>query len=253
MKIPPEIVVRDVNMTPYIDQLITRGISRLERVCDYIISTRIALDQAQGRHLKGNPYRMRIDIRIPDRSDIVVEHFSMISKKTTKENPLQTQPGIKYDTEPEGPEFIGSSPIPGRRKREEPLTALIRRTFDSARRELEKVVDRQRGEVKTPAHQQMQAVVEQIFPEQDYGFLRTLDGQQVYFHRNSVLHKHWERLRAGVIVRYAPEMGEKGLQASTVEPVDKPGARELHNQLHDLPSVSSIPRRRKKARGRAAE
>ncbi len=242
MKIPPEIVVRDVNMTPYIDKLIIRGIARLEKVCNYIISTRIALEQAQGRHQTGNPYRMRVDIRIPDRSDIVVKRSSKASKKSLTP---------KDEAELEETQHNGRSPLPRRKIPEEPLPALIRRTFDSAQRELKKVVDKQRGAVKTPAQQQMQAVVEKLLPEQQYGFLRTLDGQQVYFHKNSVLHKHWERLTAGTIVRYTPEIGEKGLQASTVEPVDKPGAREIHDQLHDLPHVSPPLRRRKMARGRA--
>lgn len=244
MKIPPEIVLRDVYMSPYIDKLISRGIVRLEKVCDYIISMRIALEQSQGRHQTGNPYRMRIDIRIPDRSDIIVSRLSKASKKTSD------QLAIKDDTEPEGSHPIGRSPVPRQEKREEQLPVLIRRTFDSARRELEKVVDRQRGKVKTPAQQQMQAIVEKILPEQQYGFLRTLDGQQVYFHKNSVLHKHWERLAVGTAVRYTAEIGENGLQASTVEPVDKPGVRELHNHLHDLPSVSPV-RPQKMSRGRA--
>jgi len=251
MQIPPEIVIKDVKMTPYIDKLINRGIDRLERACDYIISTRISLEQAQGRRQTGNPYRMRINIRILDRSDIVVERLSKASKKIPGEpDQLQTQRPIEEEAELEGSQLIGRRPVPPRQgKREEPLPALIRRTFDSARRELEKVVDRQRGEVKTPAQLQMEAVVERILPEQQYGFLRTLDGQQVYFHRNSVLHNHWERLTPGTAVRYTPQMGEKGLQASTVEPVDKPGAREVHGQLHDLPSIAPQPSRRKGTRG----
>ncbi len=171
-------------MTPYTDKLITRGLAKLEQVCDYIISTRIAVEQVQGRHQTGNPYRMRIDIRIPERSDIVVERLSKASKKI-----------------PEGYQPTGRSPVPTRGIREEPLRALIRRTFDSARRELEKVVDRQRGEVKVHPQQQTQAVVEKIFREQQYGFLRTLDGQQVYFHKSSVLHKQWESLTVGTAVR----------------------------------------------------
>jgi cold shock CspA family protein len=170
---------------------------------------------------------MRIDIRIPDRSDIVVRHSSKASKK-----------GLAVEDEAEPEETQGRIVLPRRKIAEEALPALIRRTFDSARRELEKVVDKQRDEVKTPAQRQMEAVVERIFREEQYGFLRTLDGQQVYFHRNSVLHKHWERLSAGTLVRYTPEVGEKGLQASTVEAVAKLGAAEIHDRLHNLPPAS---------------
>jgi cold shock CspA family protein len=117
------------------------------------------------------------------------------------------------------------------------LQALIRRTFDSARRQLEKETEKQRGEEKTSAQLQTQAVVEKIFRDEGYGFLRSLDGQQVYFHQNSVLHDHWNTMTAGAIVRYVPELGEKGLQASTVEMVNKPGVAEMHNELHDLPII----------------
>ena len=233
MQIPPEIVIKNITTTPAIDKLISRGIARLEKVCAYIISTRLALEQTQGRHRKGNPYRMRIDIRIPDRADIVVQHSSKALKKPLEgrlraQSSLEVEPVLK-ETRP-----IAKSPVSKGAAREEPLPALIRRTFDSARRELEKAVDRQHGKVKTPAQQENQAIVEKIFREQQYGFLGTLDGQQVYFHKNSVLHKHWENLRVGTVVRYTPEVGEKGIQASTVEPLNKPGAVEIHGQLHDF-------------------
>jgi cold shock CspA family protein len=238
MQIPPDIILKDVAETPLIDQAITRGIAKLERVCDYIISVRIALEREQGRRQAGNPYRMRIDVRIPDRADIIVKRASKALKKApaSLENPT-TRPAIQGELRPEGARPVGRGRSSRREIPEEPLPTLIRRTFDSARRELMKMMDKQHGNIKTPAQQETQAVVEKIFRDQEYGFLRTLDGQQVYFHRNSVLHRHWDRLTPGTIVRYTPEEGEKGLQASTVEPVDKPGAAEAHGQLHDLPAA----------------
>jgi cold shock CspA family protein len=113
------------------------------------------------------------------------------------------------------------------------LPAFIISTFDSARRELEKVIDKQRGAVKVHPQQRAQAMVEKIFRDQEYGFLRALDGQSVYFNRNSVLHNHWEKLKVGTAVRYTQEIGDKGLQASTVEPVEIRGAAEMHGSLHD--------------------
>jgi cold shock CspA family protein/ribosome-associated translation inhibitor RaiA len=232
MEMPPEIILRNVQMTPLIDKYINRGIARLEKVCDYIISAHIALEREQGRRQTGNPYRMRIDIRIPNRSDIVVNRQSKAAKKILEESSsipvhIVSEGNVRTDT-------LETESIHARKVREEPLQALIRRTFDSARRELEKEVQKQRGELKTPAQQSTQAVVEKLFRDAGYGFLRTFDGQQVYFHQNSVLHSHWENLTVGTIVRYVPELGEKGLQASTVEIVSKPGVAEMHDQLHDL-------------------
>lgn len=247
MDVPAEIRLKGVDLTPTVEDLIARGIAGLEQVCDHIISTRIALERAQGRHRTGNLYRMRIDVRIPNRSEIVVKRWSKAARKSADGlAQVQTQRALEGEPEPETSGLIGRSPIRRKGIREEQLRTLIRRAFESARRELERAVDRQRGEVKVPAQQQSIAIVERVLREQGYGFLRSLDGEQVYFHRNSVLHNHWERLKVGTAVRYAPELGEKGLQASTVEPVERPGAAEVHDELHELPVVAPEPVSRKK-------
>lgn len=240
MQVPPEIVVKGVTRTPYVDKMIERGLDSLEQVCDYIISTHISLEQAQGRRQQGNPYRMRIDIRIPSRADIVVRRWSKALKKIP-DGPAQLETELAAEGEPETAisPLVKRSPLRRRGVREEPVVALIRRSFGSAQRELEKVMERQRGEVKTPAIQKMSAVVERILREQGYGFLRTLEGEEVYFHKNSVLHGHWNDLKAGTAVRYVLEIGEKGLQASTVEPIEKLGGAEAHDELHELPVVSA--------------
>jgi cold shock CspA family protein len=71
----------------------------------------------------------------------------------------------------------------------------------------------------------MTAIVTQIFPEEGYGFIKTLDGQEVYFHQNSVLHGDFDRLELGTGVRFIMTQGDKGPQATTVQVVNKPGAR----------------------------
>ncbi len=246
MQVPPEITLKGVDMTPDIDKMITRGLAKLEQTCDYIIGTRIAVEQIQGRHRTGNPYQMRIDIIIPDRPEIVVKRTSRASQKppdSSAQSQIETALSAESETE-SAP--VGRSPSRKKAEKEEPVVALIRRTFDSAERELGKMVDKQRGAVKNHTQQQTTAVVQKIFRDQDYGFLRTTDSQQqVYFNKNSVLHNHWESLTVGTIVRYTPEDGEKGLQASTVELINKPGVAELHDELHDLPTLSQPVRSRK--------
>lgn len=72
----------------------------------------------------------------------------------------------------------------------------------------------------------MVAIVTQIFPQEGYGFLRTVDeDREIYFHKNSVLHNDFERLTVGTGVRYVEEEGEKRPQATTVQIVNKPGVR----------------------------
>lgn len=55
-----------------------------------------------------------------------------------------------------------------------------------------------------------------LFPDEGYGFLRTLEGAEVYFNKNSVLHDAFNRLTIGSRVAFSEELGEKGVQASTV-------------------------------------
>src|ERR1035437_3094685 len=100
MQVPPEIVAKNVSITPDIDRLLTRGIARLEKVCDHITSTHIALEREQGRHQKGNPYHMRIDVRIPNRPNIIVQRSSKPSTKVQNEpGSLEAQPLTKSEIE----------------------------------------------------------------------------------------------------------------------------------------------------------
>ncbi|MGD8828840.1 MAG: cold shock domain-containing protein, partial [Gammaproteobacteria bacterium] len=145
------------------------------------------LERAQHNHQTGNPYRTRIELRLPPNKDLVAD------KKGEVENP-QVQ-----------------------------LRPIIRAAFEAIERQLKRQTQKRRREVKR--HDEPVALVEQLFPEQGYGFLRTPEGREIYFHRNSVLHDDFTRLEIGTGVRFALEMGEDGPQASTVQIVDKPGVR----------------------------
>lgn len=47
-------------------------------------------------------------------------------------------------------------------------------------------------------------------------FIETVDGREIYFHRNSVLNGDFLSLREGDRVRFHEEPGDKGPKASTV-------------------------------------
>ena len=96
------------------------------------------------------------------------------------------------------------------------MPALINLAFGAIERQLKKTAALRRGEEKTHDGQP-HGVVEKIFGE-GYGFIRAVDDdRQFYFHRNSVLHDDFERLAIGAEVRFTPEEGEKGPQASSVQ------------------------------------
>ncbi|MCX5771718.1 MAG: HPF/RaiA family ribosome-associated protein [Candidatus Hydrogenedentes bacterium] len=105
----------------------------------------------------------------------------------------------------------------------EQLITVVDDVFEAARRQLQSLVDRQKGLVKHHPEKEEAAVVARLFREEGYGFLRTADGTEIYFHRNSVLHDEFDLLEVGAGVRYEVEDGEKGPQATTVELVEKRG------------------------------
>jgi ribosomal subunit interface protein len=95
------------------------------------------------------------------------------------------------------------------------LYVAIRDAFQAARRKLEDFARQQRLDVKR--HEEpSQARITSIFPDQGYGFLTKPDGFEVYFHENSVVNKDFKKLKVGMKVRFAEEMGVKGPQASSV-------------------------------------
>jgi cold shock CspA family protein/ribosome-associated translation inhibitor RaiA len=192
MKIPPEITYRNVEKTNAIDTLIHEKIAKLETVCHQLNSCHIAIEKIHDRPRSGSPYRVRIDMTVPPGHEIVAER----------------------------------SPAEGNQY--EPLDAVIRDTFNAARQQLVKFNERQQESDRAPHPEQAQettGLVTKLFKDEGYGFLRSLEGREIYFHRNSVLHHDFERLEVGTAVHFSPEMGEEGPQASTVRIVDKPGSR----------------------------
>jgi cold shock CspA family protein len=105
------------------------------------------------------------------------------------------------------------------------LPAVINEAFGAIETQLKRTVERRRGYEKGGGHNgQPHGMVEKLFPDAGYGFIRALDDdRQFYFHRNSVLHDDFDRLAIGIEVRFAAEDGEEGPQASSVQVVSRPG------------------------------
>jgi cold shock CspA family protein len=91
----------------------------------------------------------------------------------------------------------------------------INDAFKRARRRLQDHVRKLQGQVKVHEQEPSGTIVE-IDAAEGFGFLRTADDREIYFHRNSVLNDAFTRLQIGSRVTFAEEMGEKGPQASTV-------------------------------------
>lgn len=102
------------------------------------------------------------------------------------------------------------------KNRHKNLHTAICDAFKEVRRQLQDYVRLQRREVKTHKAEP-HARVSRLVPAEEHGFISTIAGREIYFHRNSVLNGAFDRLQVGSEVKFTEEPGEKGPQVRTVK------------------------------------
>lgn len=120
---------------------------------------------------------------------------------------------------PDGRE-VNVGRTPKQDERHSDLSFAINDAFKRARRRLQDNARRMEGMIKSHEGQPTGTVV-RIDPAGEFGFLRSNDGAEIYFHRNSVLGGEFSELAVGSRVAFADEIGEKGPQATTVKLLGK--------------------------------
>ena len=58
--------------------------------------------------------------------------------------------------------------------------------------------------------------VVRLVAEEDYGFIETPDGQELYFHRENLANVNFDQLAAGSEVQFLEDIGSEGFQAKRV-------------------------------------
>jgi ribosomal subunit interface protein len=151
---------------------------KIEQFAEHITSFRVTIDQEHKHHRQGNLFVVKIDITLPGKEIVVDRH-------------------------------------PDKHQAHEDVYVALQDAFDASRRQLEDYVRKQRGKVKT--HEPVpHGRIKELFPNEYYGLIEAFDGREIYFHRNSVFDEDFDKLCVGDRVRFSEEMGEKGLQASSV-------------------------------------
>ncbi len=186
MNIPVEVSYRGVEKTEQLEGLIEEQKEKLDKLSDRINSCRVSVELDQKSRHTANVYRVRLDLTINHGNEIPVV------EKTRGDD---ENPGV------------------------EPL---IRKAFETAKRQVIKLKERQNKDVKSHPDQSVRGIVKLVFPDQGYGFIQSLDGEEIYFHRNSVAGNKFDHISAGTGVSYSAETGDKGLQATVVHVKDKP-------------------------------
>jgi cold shock CspA family protein len=180
-----QIVFRNMDPSEAVEADVRERAERLERFYDRITGCRVVVQAPHRHHYKGKLYDVRIDIDVPGEA-IVVQRS--------------------------GPE----------NQAHENVYVAVRDAFSAATRRLQDHVRKVGGRVKAHEAAEHGRVV-RVFHERGYGFIESADGEEIYFHRNSVVDGSFDAVEVGQEVRMAVAHGESehGAQASTVRPVGK--------------------------------
>lgn len=184
MQVPAQIDFQGMAASPDLRQRAEEWIGKLETRFGRITSCRVAIKAPGDHHKTGGLYIVTIDLALPDGRNVTA---------------ARTPPA---DERFQNPRFA------------------VDEAFKRARRQLQDQVRRIRREVKVHDGAPLATVVN-LQREDGFGFVRTADDREIYFHRNSVLDGGFDKLEVGARVSFSEEEGIKGPQASTVRLVGK--------------------------------
>lgn len=206
MKSQMQITFRNMKSSPEVERWITDEANKLETLYGRLMGCRVAVEVPHRHRQKGSPYHIRIDLTVPG-GEIVVKREPTLNARARH---LQESFNKKH----------AEVHVPHK-----DLRQTINDAFRAAGRQLQDYARRQRGAVKSSSRL-AQGRVSNMPIGENYGFLTSEDGREVYFHKNSVLGRAFSKLQVGTAVRFAEEMGEEGPQASTVRVIPKQGTRQ---------------------------
>jgi cold shock CspA family protein/ribosome-associated translation inhibitor RaiA len=207
MENPLRITFRNMPPSPAIENNIREKAAKLDAYFDRILGCHVVVEAPHRHHHKGKAYLVRIDLTVPG-GELVINRV-----------PKRLNAAALRDPELAGKDFTESHE-PSKHGAHEDLYVAIRDAFNSAARKLQDFARKRRGKVKVHEPAPL-ARVSKLFPEDDYGFLETQDGREIYFHKNSVLQPGFDHLDVGMEVHFVEGVGEKGPQATTVRVAGK--------------------------------
>lgn len=199
MIIPLQISFRNMKSSDAVEARVREEVSKLETFYQGIMRCRVVVELPHKHHRKGDLYHVRIDLTVPGAELVVKREPSL---HTTLRQSDSEEESKSYEVDAAHKDVF----------------VVIRDAFKEARRQLQDYARRVRGQTKIHVPQPS-GRVSKLFPEEGYGFLQTADGSEVYFHRSSVLNDAFNRLTIGARVTFNEELGEKGVQASTVRAI----------------------------------
>ena len=176
--IPLQITWRGIQPSAALEADIRRKAAKLEQFSHHILRCKVMVEASHRHHHQGNLYRLHLVMTLPHREIVITRD-------------------------------------PAKKHAHEDMYVAIRDAFDAAGRQVQDYARHRQGNVKQHALP-LEATIARVFPKQDYGFITSADGDDVYFHRNAVINADFDKLKAGDVIHYVAQMGEEGWQAKQV-------------------------------------
>lgn len=197
MILPVQVSFRNLPHSDTIEAMVREEAAQLDTYYNHIMGCRVMIELPHRHRKEGEHHHVRIYLTVPGGEIVVKREPSLHSRQQDVQEEEVTK-----DREIERPH--------------KHLQVAIREAFDTTRRKLQDYARRQRLDVKRHEGHPYSRV-SRLYPEEGYGFIETLDGREVYFHKNSVLGDDFKHIRIGTEVTFAEEPGERGPQASSVK------------------------------------
>lgn len=188
MQTPLQITFKDMDSSPALEEIIRRRAEALDAIYPRLTSCHVF-------------------VKVPHR------------KSETAKVPLSVT--VQVDVPGRG--LVVGKDEEERREAKEDQTAALNRAFDAVERQLEKLADKQQGEVKASEALPQSGMVKSLFPNEGYGFVEIDNSPELYFTRNAVANGGFDDLKIGMLVHVtiATTEGPMGPQASSIRLQDK--------------------------------
>jgi cold shock CspA family protein/ribosome-associated translation inhibitor RaiA len=188
METPLKVDFRAVRPTKHVRDMIAKHVGELEDRFGRMTAGRVVIKAPSAHHRTGGLYEVTVHLALPGGREVNVGRTACADERHAD------------------------------------IDFAVNDAFKRARRRLQDHVQRMQGHVKSHQETPVGKVV-RLDPEKGHGFIESEDGREIYFHQNSVLDAKFQQLAPGTRVRFSEEMGDKGPQASTVDPLGKHALR----------------------------
>ena len=182
MERPLDIAFHNIDASESLEAEIRDHVDRLDKRFPHLIGCRVSVEALHQQHQTGNLVAVHVVLSVPGR-DLAVSH----------------------------------DPRHARERRAHPdVRASIKEAFRAAEKQLDSFKRKKREDVTKPTGSALAGTVALIEPGADHGFLLTVTGTQLYFHRDSVTNGAFAELSPGTAVHYVEEEGDAGPVATKV-------------------------------------